>query len=279
MALLKREQIAGMNIHYLNYSLDYFLDAQASVGIQSIELWCGAPHFWLDYMTYSDCKEIRRKIESRGLETVVLTPENCTYQYQFAVKGEDLIQKSFAYFSNGIKAAAELGCRIMAVNSGWGLHDNDNRNDAWKRSVEMLSRLSDIAREEGILLAMESLRPQESNLATTLSLVKEMYEEINHPHFKVMLDTTAMGVAGETPEQWLSAFGENLIHMHFIDGDPYGHLIWGDGIHHLGNFLRTLAAFGYTGYLGQEITDGRYFENPAVHDSRNMKNFERYLDR
>ena len=29
---LRREQVAGMNIHYVNYSLDYFLDAQQRIG-------------------------------------------------------------------------------------------------------------------------------------------------------------------------------------------------------------------------------------------------------
>ena len=48
LATVKREQIAGMNIHYLNYSLDYFLDAQQRIGFKTIELWCGAPHVWLE---------------------------------------------------------------------------------------------------------------------------------------------------------------------------------------------------------------------------------------
>jgi len=26
----------------------------------------GAPHFWLDYMTYSDCKIVRRRLADRG---------------------------------------------------------------------------------------------------------------------------------------------------------------------------------------------------------------------
>lgn len=60
--LLNREQIAGMNIHYLFYSLDYFLDAQKELGFKTIELWGGAPHFYLDSMTYQDCKEVKKKL-------------------------------------------------------------------------------------------------------------------------------------------------------------------------------------------------------------------------
>ena len=48
--LIQREQIAGMNIHYLFYSLEYFLDAQMKAGFKTIELWPGTPHFFLSYM-------------------------------------------------------------------------------------------------------------------------------------------------------------------------------------------------------------------------------------
>ena len=50
--LINRDQIAGMNIHYLFYSLEYFLDTQKELGFETIELWGGAPHFYLDSMGY-----------------------------------------------------------------------------------------------------------------------------------------------------------------------------------------------------------------------------------
>lgn len=43
-AFLKRTQIAGMNCHYIRYSLKYFLEQQAKLGIESVALWGGAPH-------------------------------------------------------------------------------------------------------------------------------------------------------------------------------------------------------------------------------------------
>ncbi len=87
---------------------------------------------------------------------------------------------------------------------------------------------------------MESLRPQESQLVVTLADAKRMHDEVNHPNLKVMIDTTAMGVAGETIDEWFDTFGDEIIHMHFIDGNPYGHLIWGDGNHPLGEWIDTV---------------------------------------
>lgn len=273
---IRREQIAGMNIHYVNYSLDYFLDAQQRAGFKTIELWCAAPHVWLDHMHYYDAKQIAKKIRNRGLTVQVLTPENCTYPYQFAAKEPEHVERSFGYFSNGIRLAEELGCQYMEVNSGWG-YWNEDREEAWKRSRDMLRRLAEYAKEHNITLVMESIRPEESQLVITAKDAKRMLDEVNHPNLKGMVDTCAMGVAKETLEDWFQLLGDDIRHMHFIDGQPYGHLIWGDGSHHLGKFIETLNKYNYQGYLGQEITDGRYYEDPFTHDLRNMRNFERYM--
>ena len=265
-----------MNIHYRRYSLDSFLDAQVAAGIESIEFWTGVPHYFMDAMSYSDCRSLQKKIRQRGLTAKVFTPENCMYQYQFSAAKPEMFQKSLAYFTNGIYAAAELGCGIMQCNSGWGYLD-ESREEAWKRAVEMISLLAREAAREGIVLAMESLRPEETNLVHTLEDTKKFIKEVGEPNLKVLIDTTAMGVAGETLTQWFEAFGEDIVHMHFVDGNPYGHLIWGDGSRNLEEDLKVLKKYGYQGGLGQEITDHRYFTDPAGYDRKNMRMFEQFL--
>ena len=274
--LIRREQVAGMNIHYLFYSLDYFLDTQAELGFKSIELWAGAPHFYLDSMGYEDVKTVRRKLEERGLKVVCLTPENCTYQYQIAAQTPLLFEKSYQYFVNGLNAAAELGCKIMQCNSGWG-YWNEDREEAWKRSREMLSRLADKAGELGLHLVMESLRPQESQLVTTLADAKRMFDEIDSPNLKILIDTTAMSVAGETIDDWFEVFGDDIWHTHFIDSNPMGHLAWGKGNRDLKGYLEALKRHNYNGYLGQELTEFDYFDDPKSIDAGNMEQYSKYF--
>lgn len=45
-----------------------------------------------------------------------------------------------------------------------------------------------------------------------------------------------------------------------------------------GKYLNVLNEFGYEGLLGQEITDGRYFDDPAAADMRNFKAFEPFFE-
>lgn len=58
---LRREQIAGMNIHYIMWSLDYFLDTQQRLGFESIELWCAEPHVTLDHTGYFEAEVLAKK--------------------------------------------------------------------------------------------------------------------------------------------------------------------------------------------------------------------------
>lgn len=278
MKLIEANQLAGMNIHYRYFSFEYFLESQLRAGFQNIELWAGSPHFFLSNLEYDDCRKFSRMARERGLNIKVITPENCSVPYHFAAADPDLYRRSFEYFKKGLDAGEELGCQIMAVNSGRGNLDQD-REEAWKRGRDMLARLAEYANGKGITLAMESLRPQETNLGVTLADVKRMMDEINHPNFKAMIDTCAMGVSGETPEQWFNCLGdENIIHMHFIDGTPYGHLIWGDGKHNLENWLKTLKKHNYKGLLSQEITAIEYCFDPAAADIRNYQQFKPFME-
>ena len=167
MKLLRPDQVSGMNIHYKFYSLEYFLESQMRAGFKTIELWAGSPHFFLSNLEYDDCKKVSKMARERGLTIQVITPENCSVPYQFAAGDPDLYAKSFEYFKKGLDAGEELGCKVMAVHSGRG-YLNEDREEGWKRGRDMLARLADYAGTKGITLAMESLRPDETNLATTV---------------------------------------------------------------------------------------------------------------
>jgi fructoselysine 3-epimerase len=265
-----------MNQHYRRFSLEYFLDSQRAAGIESVELWCGAPHFWIDSSGFEDCRTIAGKAAERGLSFVSITVPSFAGPYQYAAPRGFQAERSFRYFSNGIRVAAELGCHIMTVNSGWGGF-SEPPGEAWKRSAEMLHRLCDVAGPEGVTLALESLRSDESDLVNDLASARRMIGEVAQPSLKAMIDTIASGAARESLGDWFDAFGRDLVHMHFLDGDPYVHGIWGDGNYPLEAMLQTLNDREYSGFLVQEIADDHYFEDPARADIENMRVLERYI--
>ncbi|MEE0679965.1 MAG: sugar phosphate isomerase/epimerase family protein [Ruthenibacterium sp.] len=278
MKLIDISRISVLSLHYNNYTLDYFLDCQAKLGIKNVELLSAHQGLWMDEYGYQDPAPIRRKLEDRGLSCPVFTPENCAYGYQFAAKEPEAIDRTFRYFANGIRFGAELGAKILEANSGWG-YWNEPEEEGFKRSAEMHSRLAEVAKEYGMTIACESLRPQETRIGYRLDQIKRLFDTVNHPNFKVMIDLTAMCVQGETVQRWFDTFGaENIIHSHFQDCDPYGHYVWGDGKQNLHDMLCAFLDNGYTGLFSQELTDGSYFEDPFYHDQRNMRNLRMYTE-
>ena len=70
-----------------------------------------------------------------------------------------------------------------------------------------------------------------------------------------------------------------IVFLHFLQkkgwlGVPAGKN-WGDGDRDLEAWCKTLADNGYNGFLGQEITDGKYFDDPRAADRQNMEHYER----
>ena len=277
MARIKRSQLVAMNQHYRRFSLDYFLDCQEKVGFRNIELWCGASHFYIDAQGYEDPSSLKRKLKDRDLQIVSVTTPSIAYQYQYASQEKEILQKSFCYFRNGIQLASELEADRVVVNSGWG-YLNEPSSDSWKRARDHLYMLCEYASECGIICMMESLRSDESNIVNNLQSARKMYDEVGHPSLKMVVDTIATGSAGETLEMWFETFGKELVHMHFLDGDPYVHNIWGDGNTPLEAQLNVMNRYGYTGYLVQEVADEKYFDDPFSADVKNMRVLERFIE-
>ena len=262
--MIKRTQLAAMNIQYRYYPLEKFLEDTLACGLENIELWGAAPFFYLEDMTYLDICRVRHAIESRGLKLVCLTPEQCVYPINLAAPAADARRRSLRFFEQYLRAAQELGTDQMLVTTGWGYFDNSNQKDAWEWAKEGLYDLAELAKTHQVRLALEVLRRDESNLVYNLPTLKKMLEELNHPQIGGMIDTIPMALAGECPADYLKALGKKLVHVHFIDGSPRGHLAWGDGILDMQGYLQQFAEGGYEGYLSLEITDGRYYTDPTA---------------
>ena len=98
MKLASIDRISVLNIHYINYSLDYFLDCQQALGVKNVELLAGRQDMWLDHKGSIDPKIIKKKLDDRGLKCPVITPDNCMLGYQFAAKEPELRERSYNYF-------------------------------------------------------------------------------------------------------------------------------------------------------------------------------------
>lgn len=261
---IERSRVAAMNIQYKYFPLCKFLDDAVENGVKNVELWGAAPHFYFPDMTASEIRCVRTEIERRELKLICFTPEQCVYPINLASECEADRRRSRKFFEDSIRIAGELGTDKVLVTSGTGYFDDKNHDDAWSRTAEGLFELGELAAHYDITLALEVLRRDESNLVYNLPTLKKMLDTLSHPQIGGMIDTIPMALAGERPADYLEALGEKLIHVHFIDGAPRGHLAWGDGVLDMKQYLEDFERFEYSGYFSLEITDGRYFMDPTA---------------
>jgi fructoselysine 3-epimerase len=268
--------ITGMNLHYLNYSLDYFLNSMVKYEIPNIELWGGFPHLYSEDVSLADTARIRKEIESRSLNLVCYTPEQLMYANNIAAKESDIRNRSIDYYLKNIEITAELGTKLMLMTSGWGYY-NEPISEAWSHSRESLAILAHKAEESGVTLLLEPLQPFESNLITNVKTLKRMLQEINLDSLKGMMDIVAMAVAGETVKAYFETLGADLLHIHVIDGTPSGHLALGDGTLPIVNYLKEIDAFNYQGYLSLELAASSYYPEPDKAFEKSIKNIRKML--
>ncbi len=111
------------------------------------------------------------------MKVVAATAPSMAYQYQYSPMEPEFTQRCFNYFSNGIRAAAELGAKVMTVNAGWG-YDGECPQDGRQRTIALLGRLAEAAAENGVILALEPLTAMESSIGDTLDKVKDIHRTV-----------------------------------------------------------------------------------------------------
>ncbi|WP_240689255.1 TIM barrel protein [Ammoniphilus sp. YIM 78166] len=254
---------ANMNLIYQRYSLEYFLDSTLRLGLQDIELWGGEPHLNVEDATPQEIGAIGKAIRDRGLNLVCFTPEQCAYPINLAAGRWESRRRSIEYFKKCIEVTGALDCPMLLVSAGYGLF-SEPKEEAWKRAVESMQEVAREAEAAGITLVLEPFYYPYTNVLTDLATTKRMLAEVGSPCLKPMVDTACMVLTGDSLNDYAAAFGKDLVHVHFVDGNDTSsaHLAWGEGMFPLEEFQDCLKELGYEGHLTLELIGTQYLVEP-----------------
>lgn len=269
-----REQLYAMNIHYRYYELEYFFQKCREMGFKNAELWLCPQHFYINSMWSESLDKLRYLMAAYEVRIACICPEqNNPKPNNVAARSELLIQNTKNYFRRVIELAAGIGCDKVLITPGWNYHDED-ANAARERSIKMLQTICDMASPYGISLAMESIWSRSSVIANTKEKVKLIKDGVNRRNFKLTIDLGALGDVSETVEEWFEVFGNEIIHCHFTDGNPTGHMPWGLGERNMYEVLQEFEVNGYQGGFSMEYVDARSFVNPEKWDRQTLEQFQ-----
>lgn len=269
--MLTIEQLCAANYHYKRYTLDHFLDSAQRLGYRSIELWASGPHLHLEDFDSGRLAELDKKIRARNLKLACFTPEQCVYAISVSHPDKTYRDRTVEFFNRYIEAAVQLNCQRMVVSTGFAYLDVDPE-DSFSWCVEGIGRICRKAEQEGVTLALEPFTKFTTHICNEASQLVRLLKEVGSPALTGLADTDVIATTGvDTFGTFVHMLGkERLGHVHFVDGNPGGHLVPGDGVLELDAALQTLKDMDYTGFLGLEILDRRYVMDPEAAMRRAM---------
>lgn len=124
--------------------------------------------------------------------------------------------------------------------------------DAIKQLKEVSLLLAETAMKYGLMIALEPLNKEDTNLINTVEEGLSLVVQLSHPNFKLLADFYHMQVNGEKPEILLKC-KEHLIHTHIAtkEGRRY------PTMNHQKEFEPFFQALKQIGYQGRMSVEGK----------------------
>ncbi len=178
---------------------------------------------------------------------------NCFLPGAHRITGPDVaLAGVLGYVSRAMDRMTEVGARVVVLGSGGArnLPDGWSKERGLEQIAEFLAAAAPIAHAHGVAIAVEPLRPAESNIINLVDEATDLVRRVNHPSVRVLADYYHMAEGGDSLDA-IARAGALLAHVHTADvgRKPPGA---GERDHHA--LLAALRAIGYAGRLSVECS-------------------------
>jgi len=159
-----------------------------------------------------------------------------------------------AYLSSTLVRLKTLGVKVVVLGSGGArrVPDGFSADEARAQLVDFCRRLAPLARENGITIAIEPLRRQETNILNTAREGLALVKAVDRPEIQLLVDYYHMAQEGESAGILLEA-GKAVVHTHIAN--PEGRVYPLDPAESAyAPFFENLCRIGYSGRLSIEAS-------------------------
>lgn len=231
------------------YPLDEAIRRLAAIGYDGVEIGCAAPHAWPPYLSNARRREIRRLLESSGLEAVSLlaTPGGGPGLNPASPLVEER-EATVQYYNDVIDLAADLGAGKVLYIAGWQIFGT-SRQQAWEWSKNCLDNISSYAEAKNIAIVVEPTAAS-TNLIESADDALELMRSVTRKNVKAMLDTLHVIYRNDIPADYVRVMGKDLVHVHASDKDR---LLPGEGRVDWPGFMKALLEAKFDGFVTMEI--------------------------
>ncbi len=149
-------------------------------------------------------------------------PVPITYQFilgKMKITGPDINRdEESAYFQKALDRVAKLGAHTVVVGSGTARQypEGFSKDEAFRQLIDFFKRLGPEARKRQIVIAIEPLRREESNIINSMGEGLQLVEAVNDPNIQLNLDFYHLESEKEDPAIILKA-ASHIAHVHMAN--------------------------------------------------------------
>ena len=157
------------------------------------------------------------------------------------------------YLEMCLPRCRHLGASIVVWGSAGSRNvpEGFSREQAQDQITAFLKLAGEIARRSKIIIAIEPLRRQESNILNTGAEALEMVRRVKHPNVRMIIDYYHLREENEDPHI-IEVAKHEIVHLHFAN--PHGR-VWPHDLaedDHYAAFFRCLKKTGYSSGISIE---------------------------
>ncbi len=208
------------------------------LGFQLIEI----PLLRLDLLNPEKVKE---RLQDTGLQCSCST--GLSSETDISSPDTAIRTRGVTYLKECIQASYRLGAKVFSGVIYSAFAKNVGRpplEEEWQYAADSLREVARLAREYGIVLAIEPINRYESYLVNTAQQGEKLQKLIDEPNVGINLDTYHMNIEEKDFYSPIKMAGKHLYHIHLSENDRgipgTGHVDW-NGV------FRALKEIGYQG--------------------------------
>ena len=239
------------NEMFEDWPLHKIAETAAGIGYHGVEL---APYTLATVVTdipAAERRQMRRDVEAAGIKVAGLHWLLANTDFLLNTPDRDQREAAAGYLLDLIDFCADVGGDILVFGSPAQRDPAGGypKDEAWKWTTQAMYRCGERALERGVVFCIEPLFGTEiiSGVDDAARLVKE----VDHPGFKMMVDTKSMGGDARWPvSEQIKSVWPLFKHVHVNDPNLLGP---GMGDLDFVPILATLRELGYEGWLSLEV--------------------------
>lgn len=261
-------KFAICNEIFQNWKLEDTFAYAAQAGYDAIEI---APFTLANYVTEVSANDRQRIREAAaraglaisGIHWVLVKAEGMYLTHPDAA----VRARTARYFGELVDFCADLGGRFIVVGSPKqrSLLPGVTLEQAWDWATAVFREPVMRAEQRGVTICFEPLAPAETDFINTAAEAIRFTQQLNTPHFKIILDVKAMSSEAKPVPQIIRDSWPHFAYFHANDRNLKGP---GFGDVDFRPIAAALKEVGYDGYVSVEVFN--FDEGPEVIAGRSL---------